>query len=499
MTFPFLPILIVDIFGSLLVMVISLFSLRKARMLRWRDPNNVVYLYLLWICIGLVLFSVSRSFGHILKQIMELTQQRSHWEKIGPYTGAINTAAFMLVAMITLFFRQSWQINIRIISNRKKLEAAHEKLLDLNQNLEQKVILRTEQLTHSEHKCRRVFNQSRDIILMTDSEFNIIEINPAGLNMTGYSREEMKDGGMCISRFFSSPIDWARMKEKIHANEFILSEETDFLRSDGMHLSVIITGGIDHGAFGDQTIYHFIIKNIDEKKRLEKQMIQMEKLAALGELSAGFAHEINNPLGIVLGFTQLILKNKNDRVPPEFYEDLETIKKHVLTCTNVVSDLLTFSRKNTSEKSLHNINHLVHDVTKLLSNHSDFKEIKVQLDLVPNGDLIVMCNEQEIRQVIMNLMINAGHAVGKNGTIEIKTHRKNGQISMQVKDNGYGIKPEDKARIFDPFFTTKPVGQGTGLGLSVSYGIIRNHGGDITVKSNLEEGAVFTVTLPAAI
>jgi len=499
MTFPFIPILTIDVFGSLLVVVFSVLSLNKARMLRKKDPYNFVYLYLSWICNGFVIFAISRSFGHILKQVLVLMNIHSEWERICPYTGAINTSAFMAVGIITLFFEQSWRINIKIFSNRKELEAAHEESLDLNQNLEQKVIRRTEQMINTEHRCRRVFEQSRDIILLTDIDFQVIETNPAGLALVGYTRDEMINDKPCISRFFASLDDWSRLKDLICANEFILNEEIEFVRSDGVNFSVIMTGGMDYGAFGGQTTYHFIIKNINDKRRLEKQMVQMEKLAALGELSAGVAHEINNPLGVILGFTQLMLKEESPDIPPEFYEDLKTIKKHVLTCTTVVSDLLTFSRKNSSEKGLLDINGLVTDVIKFVSNHMDFKEIEVLLDLSSEAELSVLGDVQEIRQVIINLVINAGHAVGEKGRIEVKTSKENGHIIIQVKDSGGGINKGDLMKIFDPFFTTKPVGQGTGLGLSVSYGIIQNHGGDITAKSNPGEETVFTVTLPAAI
>jgi signal transduction histidine kinase len=231
---------------------------------------------------------------------------------------------------------------------------------------------------------------------------------------------------------------------------------------------------------------------------MEKQMAQAEKLAALGELSAGVAHEINNPLGIILGYTQLMLKRTRDADSMD-YDDLKTIEKHVHACRGVVSDLLRFSRKVSADTTRIPVNTLVREVVKFLTNHPDLHHTRIDLDLDPARDLCVIGSEQELRQVLINLMINAGHAVGQKGEIRISSgHGPGDTVEIAVMDNGCGIDPETLPRIFDPFFTTKPVGEGTGLGLSVSYGIVKNHRGDITVQSRPGEGTVFTVILPAA-
>jgi signal transduction histidine kinase len=250
------------------------------------------------------------------------------------------------------------------------------------------------------------------------------------------------------------------------------------------------------------------MKNINEKKEMEQQIAQADKLVALGELAAGVAHEINNPLGIILGYTQLMLKDKSIE-NSDCYEDLKVIEKHVKNCKAVVSDMLTFSRKGSAKQGIINLNHVVNDVVKFLHNHSDFRNIEMSLELYSEktdynqGLLNVSGNEQELRQVVINLLINACHAVDKKGKINIQTSIVNNQgipkeAQISVQDNGKGITPENFSRIFDPFFTTKPVGEGTGLGLSVSYGIIRKHGGRIEVKSHENEGAIFSIILPCA-
>ncbi len=487
----FLPILAVDVIGSVAMVIIALLSLYKAKLLRDHDPDNAVFLYLIWITTGFTIFSVSRSFGHILKQFLVLTGNGATWQAISPYSGSVNTASFMLVALITFFFNQSWNINEKILSSRKKLEHTHIKLMHLNQTLEHKVIERTERLTSSEHKCRRIFEQSLDTILVTDSTFNIKEINPAGVELTGYTRENMMVGPMRFQDFFALSHEWDHIKKLIELNEYILNEEAEFLRSDQSSILVLITGGVDYGAFGCEKTYHFIIKNVNDRRQMEQQIVQADKLAALGELSAGVAHEINNPLGIILGYTQLVLKEE-----PEHRDDLKIIEKHVKNCQAVVSDLLAFSRRGSTKKASVDINTVVKNVIGFLSNHSDFRNVDIHLDFFTETALNIMGNEQEMGQVIMNLVINACHAVAGKGNIYISTDTEKDLILITIEDDGKGIEKKDLSKIFDPFFTTKPVGKGTGLGLSVGYGIVRRHGGDIVVKSQSGKGATFIITLP---
>ncbi|MCK5311150.1 MAG: PAS domain S-box protein, partial [Desulfobacteraceae bacterium] len=458
----FIPILAVDVLGSLCMVIIALLTLYKAKILRDTDPDNAVFLYLIWISTGFMVFSVSRSFGHILRQFLILTSNADTWQTISIYTGSINTVSFMLVGLITLFFNHSWKINEKILHSRKILENTHVQLMDLNQTLEQKVVERTEMLTSSEHKCRRIFEQSLDTIMVTDSDFIMKEINPAGVEITGYTKDEIIFDKKSFKNFFAYESEWDRIQNLILSNEYILNEEIDFLRADKTTLLVLITGGVDYGAFGCGRTYHFIIKNINERRQMEQQIVQADKLAALGELSAGVAHEINNPLGIILGYTQLLLKEE-----PEHKDDLKIIEKHVKNCQVVVSDLLAFSRKDSIKKTIININAVLNDVTGFLSNHTDFRNIDIHLDLFTDSDLNIMGNEQELRQVIMNLFINACHAVDGKGTIDISTETDQKHVLITIADDGTGIEEKNLSKIFDPFFTTKPVGQGTGLGLSV--------------------------------
>ena len=494
MIFSSLPILLVDMAGSVAMVIIALLALNKARQLRELDTDNAIFLYLLWISMGFTIFAVSRSFSHILKQFLVLTGNPDIWHVISPYTGAVNTVSFMLVGLITLFFNQSWKINEKILTSRRRMELTHIKLKSLNQTLEQKVVERTEMLTSSEHRARRIFEQSLDTIIMTDDNFWISEINQAGLTLTGHKKGDVVDKKMAVGDVMAHSNEWHRIRDLLHDHEFVLNEETDFLKRDGSKVRVLITAGVDYGAFGCKKTFHFIIKDINEKRQMEQQIAQADKLAALGELSAGVAHEINNPLGIILGYTQLMLKEKTG-----VEEDLRTIEKHVKNCKEVVSDLLSFSRKGSKEMGLVDLHKVVDGVVKFLRNHTDFRKADIWVRLPDKGPVAVRGNAQELNQVMINLMINACHAIEDRdgGTIEVAVLIiGSDEVIMSVKDNGSGIQREHLSRIFDPFFTTKPVGRGTGLGLSVGYGIIRRHGGTITARNRKGGGAAFDIRLP---
>ena len=221
------------------------------------------------------------------------------------------------------------------------------------------------------------------------------------------------------------------------------------------------------------------------------------KLASIGELSSGIAHEINNPLGIILGYTQLLLRSEDTH--SDRFNDLKTIEKHVQSCKAIVEDLLNFARTSSPEKENLDIHAVIDDVIGFVRHHSNLENIEINSTFAPMLPSVLM-DEKKIKQVLINLLMNAIHAVAPEGTITLTTGLNNAssRIMVEVADTGHGIEEHNLSRIFDPFFTTKPTGEGTGLGLSVSYGIIKGHGGNITVKSDQGRGAVFTLSLPVA-
>lgn len=244
-----------------------------------------------------------------------------------------------------------------------------------------------------------------------------------------------------------------------------------------------------------ESVVHYC-KSITEKKQMEQHMMQAEKLASLGQLVAGVAHELNNPLGLILFYVELLKKE----LPPgsEHLTDLEVIERHSETCRSVVQDLLKFSRNADTVRVPSQLNDGIAEVISVLEKQFVKEGIQVKKSFDPNLPLIYL-DESKLQQVWMNLLLNAKQAVRRgDGLITVTTRRDAavGMVSVTIEDNGEGMSPEVIHKIFDPFFTTKKVGEGTGLGLSVSYGIIRQHGGDITVKSRPGAGSVFEVLIP---
>lgn len=489
------PIWLVDMIGSILMIVFSFLSIRMARLIKRQNPNNVIWTYLLWLCYGFAGFAVSRSGGHILKQVLLLSEQGSAWSVIRPFSGAINTFMLIVVASFTLFFERTWKIYQQISKDKLAIQAAHEQLLYLNQNLESLVAERTRALTLSEQKYRRIFEVSKDMILVAKTDGEIVDLNPTGQTMLGFEASGRSFAGTFIQQFFSMDEDWKRVQKKIQLRGFVLNFEADLSVRDGSTIRALISGSLDRGLSQDADTVLFLVKDIEERRSMEKQLAQADKLASIGQLSAGIAHEINNPLGIILGYTQLLLRK--EPAQSERYQDLKTIEKHVQSCKAIVKDLLNFAKSSRPRKEKTIINKTIDDVLGFVQHHSNTNHIdiiKAYDEKIP----ALMLDEKKIKQVLLNLIMNAKHAVGQKGTITLSTalDEEAGRVFIRVKDTGYGIEKQHLNSIFDPFFTTKPTGEGTGLGLSVSYGIIKSHGGDIFVDSQPGKGSLFTVVLP---
>jgi two-component system NtrC family sensor kinase len=232
-----------------------------------------------------------------------------------------------------------------------------------------------------------------------------------------------------------------------------------------------------------------------ELRAARDQLIQSEKLASIGELAAGVAHEINNPIGVILGFSQVLLRRTPQEDP--IHKPLSTIEREGLRCKEIVQGLLDFARQSKPTPRKLNINPVIEAATELMTHQANSQRVTVLKNYA--SDLPdVVADENQLQQVFFNIILNAYQAMPSGGELRITTRAENRDVLAIFSDTGEGIPPENLNRIFDPFFTTKEVGQGTGLGLSVSYGIVEQHGGTIEVEAKASEGATFTVKLPAA-
>ena len=225
------------------------------------------------------------------------------------------------------------------------------------------------------------------------------------------------------------------------------------------------------------------------------QLVQSEKMAAVGQLSAGLAHEVKNPLAGILGFAQLSRRSLQN--PETIARNLDVIERETRRCTEIIGNLMRFSRQEPGERSATDVNMAVARAVGLVDHQLGLQKVQIETSLA-EGLPFAMCNANQIQQVVMNLMINAQQAMEPDGgKARIRTRADSGRIFIEVEDEGPGVPPEIRARLFEPFFTTKKAGQGTGLGLSVSYGIVRDHDGDIFISDAPQRGARFTIALPA--
>jgi len=293
-----------------------------------------------------------------------------------------------------------------------------------------------------------------------------------------------------------------------------LLRHTEQLSKGDMDASVAFTSGDELGELADSFNNMTLklkrardeseewAKNLETKveartheiKDIQAQLVRSEKLASLGELVAGIAHEINNPLTGILVFTSLV--SKDPKLDPALKDDLETVVQQTQRCSRIVKGLLDFSRESVPQKKFTSLNSIMDMSLSLVERQVLFQNITIIKDY-SNDIPDILLDPNQIEQIFINMILNAGQAMQDGGTLHIKTGITTDDLYefVMISDTGCGIPEENLVKIFDPFFTTKS-NKGTGLGLSISYGIINNHGGTIEVNSVVGSGTSFTIKLP---
>ncbi|MDO9289026.1 MAG: ATP-binding protein [Thermodesulfovibrionales bacterium] len=373
-------------------------------------------------------------------------------------------------------------------------------ILNWSTAMEQEVERKTVELKKSEQRYKSLVENAEDIIFAVDQHGNYLSINKFGARFFDKKPENI------IGKNMSEILSWPTAEElAIMIQEVFNTKESRQITHPlkiGEHVYWLNTNlrrlwdeeGNIYAVLG-------ISRDITERKKMEEQMFHTEKLASVGTLSAGVAHEINNPLAIILGFTDLLLEKTPQN--SESYETLKTIEKQGLNAKRVVENLLSFTRFSEHKEENMDINKNIEAVLAVVGNTLSINKIKVQKKL---SDLPVQVkgNAGELQQVFFNIINNAVSAMKGGGDLTISTRYmdEGRNVEIKISDTGNGIKPEHRTKIFDPLFTTKKVGEGTGLGLFVSYGIITKHGGTITfetrtIEESKETGTSFIITLPA--
>ncbi len=343
-----------------------------------------------------------------------------------------------------------------------------------------------------------------DGIVVVDTKGNVLIFNEGMEQLTGYSSSEIMKIGH-LSSFYDIQIAKENMKKmrsdqfgpygKLNPTSMTIKAKSGEEIPVTLSASLITIDGKEVGSVGVFTDMREILKIRKELEDANIQLIQSQKIASIGRMAAGVAHEINNPLSGILIYTELLKETLKDR--PECLKDLQEIIDQTLRCKRIASELLEFSRKSAGKISSFSLDDLISKCLALLINKASFQNIEVSTDVdlnMPNlvGDM------SQLQQVFTNLFINASDAMDGKGKLHIRAafDADRSIFVIRVADTGPGIPQECRDRIFDIFFTTKPPGKGTGLGLSVSQNILKIHGGRIAFECPLEGGTVFTVELP---
>lgn len=350
-----------------------------------------------------------------------------------------------------------------------------------------------------------LIDSSVDGIISADMQGNIILFNQGAQSLLGYSEEETLSG-FHVTRLYKEGVA-SEVIKRMRSLEYggkgkLRHQELVVKHKNGQDIPVSFSGGIIYdndqeiATYGIFTDLRAMQKIEEDLENTHQMLMQSEKMAGLGRLAAGVAHEINNPMSGIMLYANMVSEDLGETHPLQ--NDLKTIIREAERCKVIVADLLEFSHQTSYEMDQLNLNEVIVKTLSVLKNQPSFQNIEIILNL--DRELRpIFGNAIRLNQVVMNIMVNGAQAMAGGGTLTITTrNRANRELAeILISDTGHGIEPELREKIFDPFFTTKKPGEGTGLGLSVSYAIVKEHQGTIRVAESSAAGTTFALRFPA--
>jgi two-component system, cell cycle sensor histidine kinase and response regulator CckA len=361
-------------------------------------------------------------------------------------------------------------------------------------------------LHETQDRYRDLFEGSKDAIYFSTAEGKFIDINPAGIELFGYgSKKELLDANHNLNVFFDSKKCQQR-NERLLSEGFLKDFESSLTRKDGVSVIVMETTVPVRSAQGTVTMYHSILSDMTVQKQLEQQILQAQKMEGIGTLAGGIAHDFNNILSIILAYSNTLVEKQ--RTPQEFSDSVSTIVHAVERGASLVQQILTFARKADIQFKQTNLTAAASEMLVMLKE--TFPKIISLCGDFAKDSPDISADHTQVYQVVLNLCLNARDAMPHGGTLLLKTellHKEEVRehfpdadqeqyVCLSVMDTGEGMDEQTRLRIFDPFFTTKKDGNGTGLGLSVVYGVMQTHHGFIEVESKLKQGTTFRLYFP---
>ncbi|NQU09116.1 MAG: PAS domain S-box protein [Candidatus Abyssubacteria bacterium] len=366
-----------------------------------------------------------------------------------------------------------------------------------------------ELLRRSEEKYRSLFEESRDIILITTPEGKFLDINPAGVEFYGYSSKEELLNTLTVQDTYVNPEDRDEFQRIMAERGFVKDHELKLKRKDGQQRIALLTANTVCDKKENVTAYRGVFRDITEQKQLEQQFLQAQKMESIGTLAGGIAHDFNNILGGILGYASLIKTRINEG--HSLFNYVDTIEKGAMRAAELTAKLLAFARGGKYDTRPVDLNSIIGETLGIIGRTFD-KSIDIRTHLDPQLPAIE-ADAGQMQQVLMNLCVNASDAMPDGGKLIIETSvetfveeyanrhtgaKSGSHVCVSVTDTGIGMDKGTLQRIFEPFFTTKEEGKGTGLGLSMIYGVVKNHGGFVNVYSEPRAGTTIKVYLPAS-
>ncbi|MEE9523693.1 MAG: PAS domain S-box protein, partial [Thermodesulfovibrionales bacterium] len=419
-----------------------------------------------------------------------------------------NNNMFLVAAMCGgLIWRYVNQLLlVKKLSLEYELSQEKSKLENYSSHLETVVHARTKELRKSEAMLQTLHENANDGIIITDKNGIILKVNHRASQIHGFEGEQMVGMSAELLEIEKNKTIWSERLNRLLNGESLIYE-TEHYRKDGSTINLEISSKAI--TIGDEVYIQSLHRDISEKKRLHSQLLHSQKMESIGTLAGGIAHDFNNILTSILGFTDLILDD--DGTPREISRQVRVIESSARKGSSLVSKLLSFARRGSIEAVPFEVNTIIEDTILMLSRIVT-KNVSIRTDLnhmIPP----VVGDANQIEQILMNLIINARDAMPQGGEVIISTDavelspddikfaseiRKGMFIKLSVSDSGTGIDKKHIDRIFEPFYSTKEVGKGTGLGLAMVYGIVKEHCGYINVDSEIGIGTSFNIYLPAS-
>lgn len=368
-----------------------------------------------------------------------------------------------------------------------------ERVILLMEDVTEQVRL-SEEVRRVERHLASVVESARDVVLSTDSQGQILTWNTAAEKLTGFSTWEARGNSFFSRCAPEAREDLKRVLDNLQVTGHPQTGEWELVKKDGMRIPI----GWAFSSMKDEQDrpigFVAVGRDLSEHRKLEMQLLQSQKLAALGVMAGGIAHEIRNPLAVCASAAQFL---KDPEINIEFRQEcIDRILGGIHKASAIIENLLRFARpSSTTEMKATDLLPILFDTIELVANQAKIAKVSVLKDFA-DQEVFVHANANLLQQVFVNLFLNAFNAMPKGGKLIVSEKRMETSVQVLVQDSGFGIRPENLDKIFDPFFTLSPVGKGTGLGLSICYSIVKEHLGTMDVHSIEGQGTTFTVQLP---